>query len=144
MNDLVDVPGKIEEETAARFMGLTVKELKTIKDAVLQLKQGEALERGSWPRTLLEAFGLGYFEAETNYALNLIVTLEEAFNELAGTPTDLTMLNFAVGIAVASGSRRAKRMELNFETIGRLGGNMVNATRDMPTPQHLSAHKPDR
>jgi len=141
---LVPVPEDELLATEKVFMGLTVKELKTVKDAVLQLKQGEALERGSWPRTELEGIGLGYFGPETLYALSLIISLEEALNYLAETPNDLTMLRFAMDVAVGSGSRGAKRLELTMDTIGRLGGSMVNASKDMPTPQHLGAKTPDK
>jgi len=83
MKDLVETPDTKAEPDEPRFMGLTVKELKSVKDAVLQLKQGEALERGSWPRDQLEGFGLGYFGHETLFALSLIDTIEDTLNTLA-------------------------------------------------------------
>lgn len=140
---LVPIPKETPIDETTRFMGLTIKELKSVKDAVLQLKQGEALERGSWPRTEFEALGLGYFGFDSLYALSLIISIEDALNILSETPEDLTMLRFALDVAVGSGSRGAKRLELTMETIGKLGGSMVNATREMPIPQHLGAKTPD-
>lgn len=146
MDDMVDTPDKKEETRPdePRFMGLTVKELKSVKDAVLQLKQGEALERGSWPRDQLEGFGLGYFGHETLFALSLIDTIEDTLNELAKTPDDRTMHQFALEIAVGSGSRGAKRLELTMDTIGRLGGSLSLASKEFPTPEHLGARQPDK
>ena len=38
-----------EEVETARLLGFTVKELKVIKDALYELKQGETLERAGRP-----------------------------------------------------------------------------------------------
>lgn len=142
MKDLVET-NKIKERELAILGGMTVKELKSIKDAMLQLKQGEALERSSWPRDQLEAFGLGYFGYETLYAIDLIDTLEDSLNEI-GNLKDRSMHVFAGKIAVGSGSRGAKRLELTLDAVGRLGGSVSLPSKEFPTPEHLGARQPDK
>lgn len=142
VKDMVEVEKTNGEELHEALMGLTVKELKQVKDAILQLKQGEALERASRPINWNEAMGLGFFGPETNFALNAIKTIEEAINFLCYLKDDYTMTEFALGIAIGSGSRSARRMDGTFDTTGKLGGTSTNFNRDFPTPEHLTQEQP--
>lgn len=111
-----------------------------LRDAFLSLKQGEALERITKPQKHYEGLGLGFFGPETVLALIALDFLEEVINELAYNPTvtikgkevDVPMIpafegtlnsvhTFTEGIGVASGSRKAIRLEKSLETIGSLG-----------------------
>lgn len=102
---------------------LTFKEMKEIKDIYLAKKQGEALERISYPKLEVEAISLGYYGAQTVLAISSLRLFEAIMNDLAGikeTPIHI----FTADIGRASGSRDAKRMEKSLETIGQLGQYM--------------------
>ncbi|MHA2009853.1 MAG: hypothetical protein ACXACY_10285 [Candidatus Hodarchaeales archaeon] len=59
--------------------------LVAIKDFVFIWKQGEALERSSFPEKQGEALSLGNFGSPTNVALNMLITLDELYNQLCST-----------------------------------------------------------
>ena len=121
-----------------------------MRDAFLSLKQGEALERITKPKEHYEGLGLGFFGPETVVALAAVDLIEEVINKLAYNPTvtihkrdkegkiissekvDVAMIPafkgtlnslhiFTETVGVASGSRKAIRLEKALETIGSLG-----------------------
>ena len=123
---------------------------KELRDAFLSLKQGEALERNTFPRLHKEGLGLGFYGPETVLTLNALDLLEDVINELAYNPTvtekifdeegkeigtkvvEVDMIpafrgtlnalhKFTEGIGVASGSRNATRLIESLKTIGTLG-----------------------
>lgn len=125
-------------------------DLRELRDAYLSLKQGEALERITRPKKHYEGLGLGFFGPETVLALASVDLFEEVINELAYNPTitektfdkegkeiksqdvDVPKIPafegtfnalhiFTETIGVASGSRKAIRLEKALETIGTLG-----------------------
>jgi len=104
---------------------LTDSLLTKLRGAYLGWKQGEALERDTKPVSREESVGLGYFEVEANIALGAIMALETVINDLSGIkkeePVGNVMYQFAIDIAVASGSRKATRLEKSLETIGSIG-----------------------
>lgn len=99
---------------------LSIKDLKSIKDALLAKKQGEALERITKPALHEEGLGLGFYGPETVLTLGAIDLWEDIINDLTGI-TSKPLHVFTQTIGVASGSRSAKRMEKSLETIGQLG-----------------------
>ena len=135
--------GKIKEKT---FEELTTEQM---RDAFLSLKQGEALERITFPRKHYEGLGLGFYGPETVLALASVDLMEDVINELAYNPiikektfkegketgtknVNVSMISafkgtfnalhkFTETIGVASGSRKATRLERSLETIGSLG-----------------------
>ncbi len=123
---------------------MTIKEVAEIKDALLAKKQGEALERITFPRFLLEGLGLGYYGPDTVIVLGALCAYEEILNELTTLETK-TLHNFSHNIAVASGSRSAKRMEKSLETIGNLGQYIPGLpSYERPTPIHMPAPEPKK
>lgn len=56
--------------------------LKELRDAFLSLKQGEALERITRPKTHYESLGLGYYGPQTVLALGAVDLFEDAINEI--------------------------------------------------------------
>ena len=112
-------------ETQSEPIGISFDDLTGIKDALLALKQGEALERDTRPLSLEEGLGLGYFGPSAVIALAHIKLCENLLNEAAGlTPEDPgyhAMHDFVRHFGIASGSRGAKRLEKSLETIGMLG-----------------------
>lgn len=99
---------------------LTFKEMKEIKDIYLAKKQGEALERITYPKLEVEAISLGYYGAQTVLAISSLRLFEAVINDLAGIK-DTPIHIFTADIGRASGSRDAKRMEKSLETVGQLG-----------------------
>ena len=99
---------------------LTFKEMKEIKDIYLAKKQGEALERITYPKLEVEAISLGFYGAQTVLAISSLRLFESIINKLAGL-TDTPIHTFTADIGRASGSREAKRMEKSLETVGQLG-----------------------
>lgn len=99
---------------------LTFKEMKEIKDIYLAKKQGEALERITYPKLEVEAISLGFYGAQTVLAIGSLRLFEAIINDLAGL-TDKPIHTFTADIGRASGSRDAIRMEKSLETVGQLG-----------------------
>ena len=99
---------------------LTFKEMKEIKDIYLAKKQGEALERITYPKLEVEAISLGFYGAQTVLAISSLRLFEAVINDLAGLK-DTPIHTFTADIGRASGSRDAKRMEKSLETVGQLG-----------------------
>lgn len=119
---------------------LNIKELKSIKDALLAKEQGEALRRITKPETQEEGLGLGYYESETVLVLNAIDLYEDIMNDLCGS-TDTPLHTFTRKIGVSSGSRKAKRMEKSLETIGQLGQYIPGVKGNIPDPTNIEAPK---
>ncbi len=118
---------------------IEISEVKDIKDALLAKKQGEALERITWPRDFAEGVGLGYYGPQTVLALGSLKIWEDVVNNLAGL-FDHTIHDFCQTIGISSGSRNAKRMEKGLETIGQLGQYIPGIPAfDRPVPIHLPA-----
>ena len=99
---------------------LSFKEMKEIKDIYLAKKQGEALERITYPKLEVEAISLGFYGAQTVLAIGSLRLFEAIINDLAGIK-DRPIHIFTADIGRASGSREAKRMEKSLETVGQLG-----------------------
>ena len=115
---------------------ITLENLSGIKDALLALKQGEALERDTRPLLLEEAIGLGYFGPTAVLALAHMILMEDLLNNVTGLqPTDEgyhAIRDFARHVGVASGSRGAKRLEKSLETIGMLGPQFGMPAQHVP------------
>ena len=116
----------------------TIKEIKSIKDALLSKEQGEALRRITKPETQDEGLGLGYYESETVLTLNAVDLFEDIINSITGL-TDTPLHNFTRKIGVSSGSRQAKRMEKSLETIANLGQYIPGIRGNIPEPTALKA-----
>lgn len=110
---------------------LSFKEMKEIKDIYLAKKQGEALERITYPKLEVEAISLGYYGAQTVLAIGSLRLFEAIINDLAGIE-DTPIHIFTADIGRASGSRDAKRMEKSLETVGQLG--QYSPTMKNPRP----------
>ena len=125
---------QLEEQSA--LGSLNLENLSGIKDALLALKQGEALERDTRPLLLEEAIGLGYFGPTAVLALAHMILMEDLLNNVTGLqPTDEgyhAIRDFARHVGVASGSRGAKRLEKSLETIGMLGPQFGMAPQHVP------------
>ena len=117
---------------------LTFKEMKEIKDIYLAKKQGEALERISYPKLEEEAIALGFFGAQTVLAIGTLRLFETILNEVAGTKST-PIHTFTADIGRASGSRDAKRMEKSLETVGQLGQYIPFGKGKLPTPTVLNS-----
>jgi len=117
---------------------LTFKEIKEIKDVYLAKKQGEALERITYPKLEEEAIALGFYGSQTVLAIAALRLYETIINELSeakGTPIH----TFTADIGRASGSRDAKRMEKSLETVGQLGQYIPFGKGQLPTPTILNS-----
>jgi len=129
---------------------------KDLKDIYLAKKQGEALERITKPKTHYEGLGLGYYGPTTVLALCAIDLFEDVLNELVELglkedpealaefrqSPDYNVLHvFTEEIAVASGSREAKRMEKGLETIGLLGQYIPFGARQPLQPEQVDLNK---
>ena len=125
---------QLEEQSA--LGSLNLENLSGIKDALLALKQGEALERDTRPLLLEEAIGLGYFGPTAVLALAHMILMEDLLNNVTGLqPTDEgyhAIRDFARHVGVASGSRGAKRLEKSLETIGMLGPQFGMPAQHVP------------
>ena len=131
---------------------------KDLKDIYLALKQGEALERITRPKSHYEGLGLGKYGPETVVALGALDALEDAINEIVimGMETkeekdaylrssQANLLHtFTETIGVASGSIGATRMEKGYETIGQLGQYLPFGKHEIPQPTHLGAPKDEK
>ena len=117
---------------------ISIKDLKSIKDAILAKEQGEALKRITKPETQEEGLGLGFFESQTVLTLNAIDLFEDIINSITGL-TDTPLHTFTRKIGVSSGSRQAKRMEKSLETIGQLGQYIPGIRGNIPEPTVLKA-----
>lgn len=118
---------------------MTMKDLRSIKDALLAKKQGEALERITRPISHEEGLGLGHYGSETVLALSSLCAVEDVINELTGLETQ-TLHTFTRTIGISSGSRGAKRMEKGLETIGQLGQYIPSQKGMIPTPEAVDAN----
>jgi len=116
---------------------LTFKEMKEIKDIYLAKKQGEALERVSYPKLEEEAIALGFFGAQTVLAIGTLRLFETILNEVAGTKST-PIHTFTADIGRASGSRDAKRMEKSLETVGQLGQYIPMMKNPRQPPEAVS------
>ena len=104
----------------------------------LAKKQGEALERITYPKLQDEAISLGFYGAQTVLALSGLRLFEAIINDLAGV-TSTPIHSFTADIGRASGSRDAKRMEKSLETVGQLGQYMPFQKGQIPTPTALNS-----
>lgn len=111
-----------------------------LRGAFLGWKQGEALERGTKPVSREESLGLGYYNVHANLALTAIMLLETTINDFTGL-TDFPMTRFAQDVAVASGSRQAKRLEKSLETIGNIGQVIEGTRRDREAPINVDLNE---
>jgi hypothetical protein len=128
----------LEEPKLPGSSELTFKEMKELKDAMLSLKQGEAIERASTPRNYDEAVSLGNFGHQTVYAMAVLEAHQKFIESLTGYKGNI-LLKFNEMIGRASGSIGTKRMEKTLETVGQLGQYMPMMKHDMPKPTSLSA-----
>lgn len=119
---------------------LSFKEIKEIKDAYLAKKQGEALERITWPSKHIEGLGLGYYGPMTVLTLGALDLWEDIVNDIS-TLESKHIHKFTQTIGIASGSRNAKRMEKSLETIGDLGQYFPFSKRDRQPPESVDLNK---
>ena len=116
------------------------KKLKALQNVILAKKQGEALERVSTPQSPEEAMSLGHYEASTNVALNLLITVESLINDICGIDgSEITDL--ALNISRASANRQAKRIDRTLETVGQLGQYTPFPKGQIPTPQAVDLNQ---
>jgi len=127
-----------EEEDTARLLGLTVKELKQVKDAILQLKQGETLERASRPISINEALGLGYYDVECAIALSTLNAYQKILNSISGKESTL-LSDFSTQVAIASGSRQHIRLTEVLDAIAKISSKSTEKNADFPTPESVDA-----
>jgi len=140
MKDIVEP--EINDESAARLLGLTIKELKQVKDAVLQLKQGETLERASRPISINEALGLGYYDVDCAIALATLNSYQHILNSISGKNSTL-LSDFSTQVAIASGSRQHIRLSEVLDAIAKIGSKTADKSTDFPQPEHLGAPDTD-
>lgn len=140
MRDIVEP--EADDENAAKLLGLTIKELKQIKDAVLMLKQGEGLERASRPITIHEALGLGYFDVECAIALATINSYQKILNSISNKESTL-LSDFSTQVAIASGSRQHIRLSEVLDAIAKISSKQTEKSTDFPQPEHLGAPDTD-
>jgi len=117
---------------------LTFKEIKEIKDVYLAKKQGEALERITYPKLEEEAIALGFYGSQTVLAIAALRLYETIINELSKAKST-PIHTFTADIGRASGSRDAKRMEKSLETVGQLGQYIPFGKGQLPTPTILNS-----
>ena len=129
---------EIEDKDAAKLLGLTIKELKQVKDAILMLKQGEGLERASRPISINEALGLGYFDVECAIALSTINAYQKILNSISGKNSTL-LSDFSNQVAIASGSRQHIRLSEVLDAIAKISSKTTEKQTDFPTPEHVEA-----
>lgn len=127
-----------EDENAARLLGFTVKELKVVKDALYELKQGETLERASRPISINEALGLGYFDVDCAMALATLNAYQAILNSISGKNSTL-LSDFSAQVAVASGSRQHIRLSEVLDAIAKISNKSGEQSKDFPSPEHLGA-----
>ena len=133
---------EIEEEDVARLLGFTVKELKVVKDALYELKQGETLERASRPISINEALGLGYYDVDCAIALATLNSYQKILNSISGKDSTL-LSDFSTQVAIASGSRQHIRLSEVLDAIAKISNKSGDQSKDFPQPEHLGAPDAD-
>lgn len=119
---------------------ITDKLLTKLRGAYLGWKQGEALERNTKPTSREEGLGLGFFNVHANLALSTIQLLETIINDISGCE-GTEMYQFAQDVAIASGSRKAKRLEKSLETIGAIGQVIEMQKGQRPLPESVDLNE---
>lgn len=99
---------------------IDVKLLKEFKDAYLSLKQGEALERISTPRTHDEALSLGKYGHQAAYAISCTDLHQKLISQLTGFKGD-ALREFTETVSRASGSIGFERAKATLEAIQGIG-----------------------
>jgi len=127
-----------EEVETARLLGFTVKELKVIKDALYELKQGETLERAGRPISINEALGLGYFDVDCAIALTTLNAYQKILNSISGKQSTL-LSDFSNQVAIASGSRQHIRLSEILDAIAKISNKSGEKNTDFPTPETVEA-----
>ena len=115
-------------------------ELKLIRNVILAKKQGEALERASYPKNDDEALSLGDYTVKTNMQLNLLITFEEIINKICGIG-GREIKDLCLNISRASANRQGKRLEKTLETVGQLGQYLPFSNFEKPTPEIMKGYK---
>ena len=111
---------------------IDVKLLKEFRDAYLSLKQGEALERISTPRTHDEALSLGNYGHQAAYAVACIDLHQDLIEKLTGFKGD-ALKKFTETVSRASGSIGFVRAKNTLEAIQEIG-------QHIPTKPGFVAH----
>ena len=127
---------ELDDKSTAKLLGLSIKELKQIKDAVLQLKQGETLERASRPISINEALGLGYYDVDCAIALSTLNAYQKILNSISGQDSTL-LSDFSTQVAIASGSRQHIRLSEVLDAIAKISSKQTEKSHEFPTPEHL-------
>lgn len=99
---------------------LTDKMMKLLKDAFLSVKQGEAIERISTPRTHQEALSLGQYQHQAAYAISCVDMHQQLIFQLTGFVGD-ALTNFTETIGRSSGSIGFARAEKTLEAVSTIG-----------------------
>ena len=99
---------------------IDVKLLKEFKDAYLALKQGEALERISTPRTHDEALSLGKYGHQAAYAVACIDLHQDLIKKLTKFEGN-ALKQFTETVSRASGSIGFERAKATLEAIQGIG-----------------------
>ncbi len=115
---------------------IDVKLLKEFKDAYLSLKQGEALERISTPRTHDEALSLGKYGHQAAYAISCTDLHQKLISQLTGFKGD-ALREFTETVSRASGSIGFERAKATLEAISNIGQYMPFTKGMTPTPQNV-------
>jgi len=112
------------------------KMMKLLKDAFLSMKQGEAIERISTPKTHDEAISLGQFQHQAAYAISCIDLHQQLIKQLTEFDGD-ALTNFTETIGRSSGSIGFARAEKTLEAVSTIGQYMPMQKGMIPTPESV-------
>lgn len=113
-------------------------DLKLLKDAYLAMKQGEAIERISTPRTHQEALSLGQFQHQAAYAISCVDLHQQLIEQLTKFNGN-ALRNFTETVSRASGSINFARAEKTLEAVSTIGQYLPLQKGQIPTPTSLGA-----
>ena len=116
---------------------IDVKLLKEFKDAYLALKQGEALERISTPKTHDEALSLGNYGHQAAYAVSCIDLHQTLIKQLTGFDGD-ALTKFTETVSRASGSIGFARAKNTLEAISNIGQYIPMSKRNRQDPEQVN------
>lgn len=109
---------------------------KLLKDAYLAVKQGEAIERISTPRTHQEAISLGQYQHQAAYAISCVDLHQQLISQLTGFKGK-ALLNFTETVSRASGSIGFARATKTLEAVSIIGQFMPVPKGMIPTPESI-------
>lgn len=112
-------------------------DMKLLKDAYLAMKQGEALERISTPRTHEEALSLGQYAHQAAYGISCVDLHQKLIKQLTEFDGD-ALTSFTETVSRASGSISFARAEKTLEAISTIGQYIPMTKRDRQDPEHVN------